>query len=99
LVLNELDELITKLHSKGITAIFFSTPTFKDYNKILEPDIITHNNLITKKLCKKYNMEFMDYSINNDFIKNEFFNPDHLNKKGAARFSSILDSRLKLFEE
>jgi len=97
IILNELDELITKLHSKGITAIFFSTPTFKDYNKILDPDIITHNNLITKKLCKKYNMEFMDYSINHDFIKDEFFNPDHLNKKGAARFGKMLDSRLKLY--
>jgi len=94
MVVNELDELITKLHSKGITAIFFSTPTFKDYAKILDPDIITHNNLIAEKLCKKYNMEFWDYAINHDFIKDEFFNPDHLNKKGAARFSKILDSRL-----
>jgi hypothetical protein len=97
MVLNELDELITKLHSKGITTIFFSTPTFKEYNKILDPEIITHNNLIAEKLCKKYNMEFMDYSINHDFFKDEFFNPDHLNKKGAARFSRILDSRLKLY--
>jgi hypothetical protein len=97
MVLNELDELITKLHSKGITAIFFSAPTFKDYNLILNPDIITHNNLITKKLCKKYNMEFWDYSTNNNFIQDEFFNPDHLNKKGAARFGKMLDSKLKLY--
>jgi len=99
MVLNELDELITKLQSKGITPIFFSTPTFKDFNKILDPDIITHNNLITKKLCIKYNMEFWDYATNNNFIKDEFFNPDHLNKKGAARFCKILDSRLKLYDK
>jgi hypothetical protein len=97
MVLNELDEFITKLHSKGITSIFFSTPTFKDYNIILDPDVITHNNLITEKLCKKYNMEFWDYAINHDFTKDEFFNPNHLNKKGAARFSKILDLRLKLY--
>lgn len=97
MVLNELDDLITKLHSKGITPIFFSTPTFKDFNKILDPDIITHNNLITKKLCAKYNMEFWDYSTNNNFIQDEFFNPDHLNKKGAVRFSKMLDSRLEIY--
>ena len=97
MVLNELDEFITKLHSKGITSIFFSTPTFKDYNIILDPDVITHNNLITEKLCKKYNMEFWDYAIDNNFSKGEFFNPDHLNKKGAARFSKMLNSRLKLY--
>ena len=97
IVLNELDELITKLHSKGITTIFFSTPTFKDYNLILDPDIITHNNLITEKLCNKYNMEFWDYAMDHNFIKDEFFNADHLNKKGAKRFSKMLDSRLKLY--
>jgi len=98
IVLNELDELITKLHSKGITSIFFSTPTFEDYNLILDTDIITHNNLITEKLCKKYNMEFWDYAIDHNFIKDEFFNADHLNKKGAERFSKMLDLRLKLYD-
>jgi len=94
LVLTELNELINTLHRKEITPIFFSAPTFKDYNMLLDPDIINRNNVITKKLCKKYNMEYWDYAINNDFLKNEFYNPDHLNKKGAARFSKILDSRL-----
>tara|TARA_B100000795_G_scaffold250442_1_gene218627 strand:+ start:410 stop:1423 length:1014 start_codon:yes stop_codon:yes gene_type:complete len=98
IVLNELDELITKLHSKWITPIFFSTPTFKDYNILLDPDIITYNNLITEKLCKKYNIEFWDYAIDHDFIKKEFFNSDHLNKKGAERFSKMLDLRLKLYK-
>ena len=52
---------------------------------------------ITKKLSAKYNMEFWDYSNNNNFIQDEFFNPDHLNKKGAARFGKMLDSKLKLY--
>ena len=97
MVLNELDELISGLHSKGVTPIFFSTPTFKDYNILLDQDIITHNNLITNGLCKKYNIEFWDYSYYNNFSIDEFYNADHLNKKGAARFSRILDSRLKLY--
>jgi hypothetical protein len=43
-------------------------------------------------------MVFFDYSTNHDFIKDEFFNPDHLNKKGAARFSAILNAKLKLYK-
>ena len=42
-------------------------------------------------------MEFWDYAIDNNFSKGEFFNPDHLNKKGAERFSKMLDSTLKLY--
>jgi len=97
LVLNELGELISTLQSKGVKPILFSTPTFKEYNTFLDSSIINNNLIDSEILCKKYNMEFLDYSINHDFIKDEFFNPDHLNKKGAARFSRILDSRLKLY--
>ena len=97
LVLNELDQLISTLQSNGIKPIFFSTPTFKEYNTFLDSSIINDNLIDSKNLCKRYNIEFFDYSINHDFIKDEFFNPDHLNKKGAARFSKMLDSRLKLY--
>jgi len=99
LVLNELDELIGALQRKGVTPLFFSTPNFKKYTSYLDTTIIQENITIAKILCKKYNMEFWDYAINHDFIKDEFFNPDHLNKKGAARFSRILDSRLKLYNK
>ena len=44
---------------------------------------------------QQYNIEFWDYAYYHDFSIDKFFNPDHLNKKGAARFSSFLDSRLK----
>ena len=96
LVLNELNQLITALQKKGVTPIFFSTPTFKDYNTNLDTSINNNNRVDAEILCEKYNIEFWDYAINNNFIKDEFFNPDHLNKKGGARFSKMLDSRLKL---
>ena len=97
LVLNELDKLISTLQNNGIKPIFFSTPTFKEYNTFLDSSIINNNLIDTKNLCKKYNIEFWDYAYYHNFNIDEFFNPDHLNKKGAARFSSILDSRLKTY--
>ena len=97
LVLNELDQLISTLQNNGIKPIFFSTPTFNEYNTFLDSSIINDNRVDAEILCKKYNMEFWDYAKDNDFIKDEFFNPDHLNKKGAERFSKILNSRLKLY--
>ncbi|MDC0204631.1 hypothetical protein OAJ65_02425 [Flavobacteriales bacterium] len=98
LVLNELDQLISTLQNNGIKPIFFATPTFKEYNAFLDSSIINNNLINSKSLCEKYNMVFFDYSTKHDFIKDEFFNPDHLNKKGAVRFSEILNSRLKLYK-
>ena len=93
----ELNQLIVALKNEGKQPILFSTPTFKEYNTFLDSSIINNNLIDTKNLCKKYNIEFWDYAYYHNFNIDEFFNPDHLNKKGAARFSSILDSRLKTY--
>ena len=97
IVMNELNQLITTLKERSITPIFLSTPTFKEYNIKLDSNIINKNLIDAENLCKKYNIEFWDYAINNNFVQYEFFNPDHLNKKGAERFSKMLDERLKLY--
>ena len=93
-MLNELNQLITALQKKGVTPIFFSTPTFKDYNTNLDTGIINNNRVDAEILCKKYNMEFWDYARDNNFSQNDFFNPDHSNKKGARKFTKILNERL-----
>ena len=98
IVLQELDHLITNLKARNIIPIFFSTPTFKEYNHKLDSNIINNNAITTKILCEKYNMQFWDYAINNNFTKEEFFNGNHLNKKGSERFSKILMSELELYD-
>ena len=97
LVLNEISQLITTLQNKGVKPIFFSTPTFNEYNNFLDTIIINKNLTNSKKLCKKYEIEFWDYANNNNFVKEDFFNADHLNKKGGIKFGKMLDSRIKLF--
>jgi len=97
LVQNEIGQLITTLQNKGVKPIFFSTPTFNEYNTFLDSSIINKNLTDSKNLCEKYDIEFWDYANNNNFVKEEFFNADHLNKKGGTKFSKMLDSRLKLF--
>jgi len=94
LVLNELNQLITALQEKDVTPIFFSTPTFKDYNTNLDTSIINNNRVDAEILCKKHDMKFWDYATDNNFSQNDFFNPDHLNKQGARKFTQILNERL-----
>jgi len=97
-VLGELDQLITTLQKQGVTPIFFSTPTFHDYNSLLDTKILHKNKSTAEILCKKYKIQFLDYARQHDFTKSEFYNPDHLNKKGAKRFAEILNSRLIILD-
>jgi len=93
-IIRDLEDFIYKLKSNKITPILFSIPTYIEYNKHLDSSIINRNRLDIKKICNKYNIEYWDYSNDERFSKSEFYNPDHLNKKGAKQFGRMLSHRL-----
>ena len=50
----------------------FATPIFSGYTRLLDTNIIQRNKMLAEDLCKEYNMEFWDYSIENDFDINMY---------------------------
>jgi len=49
-----------------------------------------------EQLAKKYNIPFLDYSTHEiSSVKSNFYNTEHLNKKGSELFTTILVSDLK----
>ena len=91
----DLKDFVEQLKSKGIQPIFFSCPTFKDYNSLFPLDKIEVYKKEIQELADELNVPFWNYAFDNDFKKEEFFNADHLNQKGAARFGKILNKRLQ----
>ena len=93
-VIKDLEDFIYKLKSNKITPILFSTPVYSEYNEYLDINIINRNKLDIKEICNKYNIEYWDYSNDKGFSKSDFYNCDHLNKKGAKKFGKMLSYRL-----
>ena len=93
-IIEDLDEFIIFLKSRNITPILFAAPTFKDYNVFLDSHIIQQNEADIHLLCKKYRVEYWNYSADSSFKKQDFFNCDHLNTIGAVKFSNMLNDRL-----
>lgn len=93
-VLIDLEHFIQELKKKGVTPILFATPTFGDYNVFLNKHVILQNTKYINYLTAKYNLEYWDYSNSERFKKEDFYNCDHLNIKGANVFSKILNDRL-----
>lgn len=83
------------MKSKNITPILFSSPTFQDYNSFLDQKQIQRNLQNIDLLCKKFELEYWRFNEDNQFLKEDFYNQDHLNKKGAKKFSVILNQKLK----
>jgi hypothetical protein len=93
-VYGDLIDFIEVLQSKGITPILFSTPTFGKYNTFISTQLKSDLQLVKDFIVKKYNIEIWDYAFKNTFVKEDFYNCDHLNKKGALKFSEILNQNL-----
>ena len=93
-ILRDLEDVITILKDNGIMPILFSTPCYHEYNTYLNQEIIQNNEKAINRLCEKFDIKFLDYSDSDQFFKSDFYNCDHLNKKGGAKFANILNQRL-----
>ena len=98
-VIVDLESFIDFLKKNNIEPILFSSPTFREYNQYLDSVTIQKNKNDIKKICKKFDIQYWRYNEDIRFLYEDFFDPDHLNKKGAAKLSSILDSRLLDYEK
>jgi len=94
----ELGEItVNRIHllkSREINVILVSTPTHKSYYRNIDPELtkIIENTL--SPILTQYMIKFYDYSKDNRFVDDDFYNCDHLNVIGADKFSRILDNEV-----
>jgi len=98
-VIKDLNSFILFLKNKNIEPILFSSPTFNDYNEYLDKNQIARNLKDIDKICKQHNIKYWRFNEDIRFSKEDFHNQDHLNKKGALKFSVILNSKLKEYDK
>jgi hypothetical protein len=98
-IINDLKDFIIFLKNNKIEPILFSSPTFNDYNKFLDTTTINKNKTDINGICKEFNIQYWRYNEDLRFIKRDFYNADHLNKNGAKKFSSIINSKLLDYEK
>lgn len=100
MIINDLEDFIKILQSRGITPILVTPPTYTEYNKYLNPTYIEENNRINNYIANKYNIEYWDFLNSELFSIEDYHDMEHLNRKGAHKFSAMLnDSIIKMEEE
>lgn len=77
--------------NQGAKLILLSTPMYKTYNKSTNPIVIKEMEYFVASLKQKYpNVEYYDYSADERFVDEDFFNSSHLTDIGANKFSKIV---------
>ncbi|MBU3680521.1 MAG: hypothetical protein FGM16_01120 [Flavobacterium sp.] len=93
-IISNLEDFIGILKKRNITPILVTTPCYEPYKKLLSKKYLDTNQADVKKLTEKYQIAYWNY-FDLPLDQSCFHNCDHLNGKGAAIFSKMLNSRLK----
>jgi hypothetical protein len=88
------ERMLSALSKSKIRVFFVSTPVLKSYSDNLIPDIQVKNKLIITEMSEKYGIPYFDYSNDPFFVMGDFYDNDHLNSRGAEKFSRLLDREI-----
>lgn len=93
---DDLSDFIKQLKNKNINIIFVTTPVFKTYSKYCNKDILSNNIAFINQLCSRYNYRYLNFFTDSRFVKDDFFDNDHLKNNGAMKLSKIISDSLNL---
>jgi len=93
-VFEDLSGFIERLKQKKICPILFSPATYSEYNDLLDKNTIKQNHDYIEILKKKFGIEYWQFYNDPDFVKEDFYNCDHLNKKGAKKLAKKMNDKL-----
>lgn len=97
-ILEDLEDFIQILLAKNVTPILISPPNYTKYNAYLNKAYIDENVEASRKIAEKYNIKYWDFHDSNRFNIMDFHDMDHLNRKGASKFSAMLNDSIKEIE-
>lgn len=89
-----LDSLLNLCHDRNIEVVFITTPVSACYRSHLEPHQLKRFMFLTDSIVRSRRIRWLDYSADERFSDDDFYDPDHLCDRGARRFTSILRDTL-----
>lgn len=90
------EKLIVHLHQKNIATAIVLLPTDASYHGHLDKAKVELMNRKLTEFAIKHHIKFIDYTDDARFSLNDFTleMPDHMNARGAMKFSRILDEEV-----
>ena len=86
-----LERACTRLDQKKIAVIFVTIPAHRSYYQWINQDNYQRMQQTINTIAGKCRAPYVNYLYDRRFAEDDFINSDHLNEKGAAKFTKILD--------
>lgn len=89
-----LGEIIELCIAANIEPVIITTPALNVYEENLDKRIYLEMQNTIAHFCKKYNIKYYNYMSDGRFSVEDFCDADHLNFKGADKFSRVLNQEI-----
>ena len=92
--LRDLDDLLGRLKACGVRVVLITTPVFETYRRNMDRTVFDEMTRAATSLASRQGFPFRDYFADERFTLDDFYDNDHLNARGAEKFSRILRDEL-----
>ena len=83
-------------NKRGVKLVLVNIPKYKTYQNDINNNVIQEMNLLISQLQSKFNnVIYWDFTYNEDFGENDFFDACHLSEEGAKKFSRMLGDKIR----
>jgi len=86
-----LERACTRLAQKNVAVVFITIPAHRTYYQGINQGNYQRMQETTKSIAGKCLAPYLNYLHDQRFAEDDFINSDHLNEKGALKFTKILD--------
>lgn len=89
-----LEEIVKKCIEKKVVPVIITTPAYNTYYENLNKEKLKITEEKLEYIQKKYGVKYYNYLKDSRFVKEDFKDNDHLNPKGAEKFSKIINMEI-----
>lgn len=103
---SHIDEIISSVNdiarfcrNRHIDLILITTPAWETYFKNLPDRQYSRMCQLVDSICTKNGLHYLNYLKDNRFVYDDFFDCDHLNDRGAVKFTKILNQDIQALKK
>ncbi len=90
-----INDMIAYCQNHGIEVVFVTTPMWKSFRENVDPEQYAEMRQEISKLRGKKGVRYFDFYSSEQFVDEDFHDPDHLSDYGARKLSTILMDSLR----
>ena len=91
-----LEDIIHELKIRGIKLVLVTTPVTRYYSDGMDARQYQQMQDILKRLSSDYGVSYFNYGFDSRFSDEDYYDSDHLNLRGAKKFSLLLKTDVVL---